>query len=78
VILICHFSLHPKGENPNPQAGMPRSVVMRKPRTGQYRFNLDTGKVYVVESKATETPNLEGQASLLQWGGDMVKLRLWQ
>jgi hypothetical protein len=39
---------------------------MRKPRTGQYRVNLDTSKVYLVGSKATETPNLERQASLLQ------------
>jgi hypothetical protein len=51
---------------------------MKKPRTGQYRINLDTGKVYVVGSKATETPNLEKQASLLQWGEDVFKLRLWQ
>jgi hypothetical protein len=51
---------------------------MKKPLTGQYKFNLDTGQVYVVGSKATEVPSLEKQASLLQWGEDRAKLERWQ
>jgi hypothetical protein len=51
---------------------------MKKPLTGQYKFNLDTGRVSVVGSKATETPPLERQASLLEWGEDRAKLRRWQ
>jgi hypothetical protein len=39
---------------------------MKKPLTGQCKFNLDTGQVYVVGSKTTEVPNLEKQGSLLQ------------
>jgi hypothetical protein len=51
---------------------------MKKPLTGQYKFNLDTGQVYVVGSKATEHPNLEKQASLFDWAEDRVKLERWQ
>jgi hypothetical protein len=51
---------------------------VKKHLTGQYKFNLDTGQVYVVGSKATEVPNLERQASLLQWGEDRAKLEWWQ
>jgi hypothetical protein len=51
---------------------------MKRPLTGQHKFNLDTGQVYVVGSKATEHPNLERQASLLQWGEDRAKLEQWQ
>jgi hypothetical protein len=50
----------------------------KKPLTGQYKYNLDTGQVYVVGSKATETPNLERQASLLKWGEERAKLERWQ
>jgi hypothetical protein len=52
--------------------------MKKKPLTGQYKFNLDTGQVYVVGSKATETPNLERQASLLKWGEERAKLERWQ
>jgi hypothetical protein len=51
---------------------------MKKPLTGQYKFNLDTGQVYVVGSKATEVPNLEKQASFLDWAEDRVKLEWWE
>jgi hypothetical protein len=34
---------------------------MEQPLTGQYKFNPDTGQVYVVGSKATEPSNLEKQ-----------------
>jgi hypothetical protein len=51
---------------------------MKKPISGQYKVNLDTGEFYVVGSKATERPSLEKQASLLQWGEDKVKLERWQ
>jgi hypothetical protein len=52
--------------------------MKKKPLTGQYKYNLDTGQVYVVGSKATETPNLERQASLLKWGEERAKLERWQ
>jgi hypothetical protein len=42
--------------------------MKKRPLTGQYKYNLDTGQVYVVGSKATEFPNLERQANLLKWG----------
>ena len=51
---------------------------MRKPISGQYKVNLDTGVVYVVGSKATERPQLERQGNLLAWGEDKVKLERWQ
>jgi hypothetical protein len=51
---------------------------MKKLLTGQYKFNLDTGQVYVVGSKATEHPNLEKQASLLDWAEAQAKLERWQ
>jgi hypothetical protein len=51
---------------------------MKKSLTGQYKFNLDTGQVYVVGSKATEHPNLEKQASLLDWAEARAKLEQWQ
>jgi hypothetical protein len=55
-----------------------QSIVMKKSLTGQYKFNLDTGQVYVVGSKATEHPNLEKQASLLDWAEAQAKLERWQ
>jgi hypothetical protein len=51
---------------------------MRKPISGQYKFNPDTGQVYVVGSKVTERPNLEIQASLLEWAEDRAKLEQWE
>jgi hypothetical protein len=48
------------------------------PLAGQYKFNPDTGKVYLVASEATESPQLERQANLLQWGQDREKLERWQ
>jgi hypothetical protein len=30
--------------------------MKKKPLTGQYKYNLDTGQVYVVGSKATKFP----------------------
>ena len=48
--------------------------MKKKPLTGQYKYNLDTGQVYLVGSKATEFPNLERQASLLKWGEERAKL----
>jgi hypothetical protein len=50
---------------------------MKNPISGQYKVNLDTGQVYVVGSKATESPQLEKQVSLLDWGEDMKKLERW-
>jgi hypothetical protein len=55
-----------------------QGVEVKKPISGQYKVNLDTGDIYVVGSKATERPNLEIQASLLQWGEGKVKLERWQ
>lgn len=60
--------------------------MKKKPISGQYKVNLDTGQslprtgygVYVVGSKATESPNLERQASLLAWAEDKVKLEQWE
>ena len=51
---------------------------MRKPVSGQYKVNLDTGQVYIVGSKASDRPVKEQQASLLQWGEDKVKLERWE
>ena len=51
---------------------------MRKPVSGQYKVNLDTGQVYIVGSKVSDKPVKEQQASLLQWGEDMVKLKQWK
>jgi hypothetical protein len=51
---------------------------MKKPLTGQYKFNLDTGQVHVVGSKATEHPNLEKQASSLDWAEARAKPERWQ
>jgi hypothetical protein len=51
---------------------------MKKPISGQHKFNLDTGQVFVVSSKVTERPNLEKQASLLGWAEDRAKLARWQ
>jgi hypothetical protein len=51
---------------------------MKKSLTGQYKFNLDTGQICVVGSKATEHPNLEKQASLLDWAEAQAKLERWQ
>jgi hypothetical protein len=50
---------------------------MKNPISGQYKVNLGTAPVYVVGSKATESPNLEKQVSLLQWGEDVKKLERW-
>jgi hypothetical protein len=52
-------------------------VAVRKQLSGQYKFNLDTGKVSIVGSKASDRPVKEQQASLLQWGEDKVKLEQW-
>jgi hypothetical protein len=54
------------------------SAMSKRPISGQYKFNLDTGRVYLVASEATESPNLERQANLLQWGEDKEKLERWQ
>ena len=54
------------------------SAMSKRPMSGQYKFNPDTGQVYVVGSKATESPSLERQASLLDWAGDRAKLERWQ
>jgi hypothetical protein len=51
---------------------------MKKPVTGQYKVNLDTGQFSIVGSKASEKPVKEQQASLLQWGEDKVKLEQWE
>ena len=51
---------------------------MKKPLTGQYKFNLDTSQVRVVGSKATEHPNLEKLASSLDWAEARAKLEQWQ
>ena len=51
---------------------------MKKPISGQYKVNLDTGQVYVVGSKASDRPVKEQQASLLQWGEDKLKLERWE
>jgi hypothetical protein len=51
---------------------------MRKPVTGQYKVNLDTGQVYIVGSKASDKPVKEQQASLLDWGEDREKLDRWE
>jgi hypothetical protein len=51
---------------------------MKNPISGQYKFNPDTGQVYVVGSKATESPSLEIQASLLEWAEDKAKLERWE
>jgi hypothetical protein len=51
---------------------------VKKPLTGHYKFNLDTGQVYVVGSKATEHPSLEKQVSLLDWAEARAKLERWQ
>jgi hypothetical protein len=50
---------------------------MKETINGQYKINLDTGDIYVVGSQATERPNLEKQASLLDWAEDRVKLEQW-
>ena len=59
----------------NAVVGVGQGVMMKKPISGQYKLNLDTGHIYIVGSKASEHPNLEKQASLLQWGEDMVELK---
>jgi hypothetical protein len=51
---------------------------MRKPLSGQYRVNLDTGHVYIVGSKASDKPAKSQQASLLQWAEDKLKLEQWE
>jgi hypothetical protein len=51
---------------------------MRKPVSGQYKVNLDTGQVYIVGSKASDKPVKEQQASLLDWGEDREKLDRWE
>ncbi|HZA25813.1 MAG TPA: hypothetical protein VFA32_25000, partial [Dehalococcoidia bacterium] len=55
-----------------------QKVGMKKPVTGQYKVNLDTGQFSIVGSKASEKPVKEQQASLLQWGEDKVKLEQWE
>jgi hypothetical protein len=51
--------------------------VVKKPINGQYKLNLDTGHISIVGSKASDRPVKEQQASLLQWGADMMKLKQW-
>jgi hypothetical protein len=51
---------------------------MRKPISGQFKVNLDTGQVSIVGSKASDKPVKELQASLLQWDEDMVRLEEWK
>jgi hypothetical protein len=51
---------------------------MRKPISGQFKVNLDTGQVSIVGSKASDRPVKEQQASVLQWGEDREKLERWQ
>jgi hypothetical protein len=51
---------------------------MKKLTSGQYEFNPATGKVYLVASEATEPPELEKQANLLQWGEEKEKLQRWE
>jgi hypothetical protein len=50
----------------------------REPLTGQYKWDIETGEFHIVASEATETPNLEKQASLLQWAEDIRKLENWK
>jgi hypothetical protein len=52
--------------------------MKKKPLTGQYKFNPDTGQVFVVGSKATERPTLEKQASLLDWAKGRALLLRWR
>jgi hypothetical protein len=52
-------------------------VVVRKPLSGQYKLDMYTGHISVVGSKASDRPVKEQQASLLQWGADMMKLKRW-
>jgi hypothetical protein len=47
------------------------------PLAGQYKYNPDTLRVYLVASEATESPYLERQADLLQWGEEKAKLERW-
>jgi hypothetical protein len=54
-----------------------QGVGMKKPISGQYKVNLDSGQVYIVGSKASDKPVKEQQASLLDWGEDKVKLERW-
>jgi hypothetical protein len=53
-------------------------VAMKKSISGQFKFNLDSGQVHMVGSKASDKPVKEQQASLLQWGEDKVKLEQWE
>ena len=51
---------------------------MKKQLTGQYKIDPFTGKSYVVASMATERPNLEKQADLLDWASATEKLKKWK
>jgi hypothetical protein len=51
---------------------------MKKPISGQYKVNLDSGQVYIVGSKASDKPVKEQQASLLQRAEDKVTLERWK
>jgi hypothetical protein len=55
-----------------------QGVGMKKPISGQFKVNLDTGQVSIVGSKASDKPVKEQQASLLLWGEDKVKLEWWE
>ena len=61
----------------NPTARRNIVVAARNQLAGQYKWNLETGKISVVGSKATETPNREKQGNLLDWGDAQIKLLRW-
>jgi hypothetical protein len=53
-------------------------AMSKRPLSGQYKVNLDSGQVHMVGSKASDKPVKEQQASLLQWGEDVKKLERWE
>ncbi len=61
----------------NPTARCNTIVALQNQLTGQYKWNPETGKISVVGSKATERPNREKQANLLDWGEEQNKLLRW-
>lgn len=50
---------------------------MNTNRSGQYKWNPDTGTFTVVGSKASDHPVKEKQGNLLDWGEDTEKLAQW-
>ena len=46
-------------------------------RSGQYKWNIATGASHVVGSPATEHPNLERQADLIDYLSDSERLLRW-